>query len=292
MYCPFCGHVETKVTDSRLAGEGRQIRRRRECLACGERFTTFETAELVMPMVVKGDRTREPFDEAKLRAGMEKALEKRPVPRAQVDEAVSRIAHKVRALGDREVPARVIGELVMEELRQLDEVAYVRFASVYRHFQDVEAFHEEIRRLRDQREDKPPRGRPKRPARRRRPQDREQLSLLPPDSPQAAPSSDGEPAQVRRWRDVHRRLTAGRWLARSSLPRAVSRRRIRIRGSAASLRRVRQIVGEGWHERAGEPHAEVNALRRGRQPRPAARPPMSPWSRAATMAAHPRASTP
>ena len=98
MYCPFCGHVETKVNDSRLAGEGRQIRRRRECLKCGERFTTFETAELLMPQVIKGDRAREAFDEAKLRAGMEKALEKRPVPREQLDEAVSRIVHQVRVL--------------------------------------------------------------------------------------------------------------------------------------------------------------------------------------------------
>jgi len=186
VYCPFCGHIETKVTDSRLAGEGRQIRRRRECLACGERFTTFETAELVMPMVVKGDRTREAFDETKLRSGMEKALEKRPVPRAQVDEALSRIAHKVRALGDREVPARVVGELVMEELRQLDEVAYVRFASVYRHFEDVEAFHEEIRRLRDQRDGKPPREQ-KRPAKRQPAADRDQLSLLPAESPAESP---------------------------------------------------------------------------------------------------------
>lgn len=192
MYCPFCGHVETKVTDSRLAGEGRQIRRRRECLACGERFTTFETAELVMPMVVKGDRTREPFDESKLRSGMEKALEKRPVPRAQVDEASSRIAHKVRALGDREVPSRAIGELVMEELRQLDEVAYVRFASVYRHFEDVEAFHEEIRRLRDQREGKPREREPKRPSKRQPAQDRDQLSLLPPEAPSAEDPAAGE----------------------------------------------------------------------------------------------------
>lgn len=183
MYCPFCGHIETKVTDSRLAGEGRQIRRRRECLACAERFTTFETAELVMPTIVKGDRTREPFDEGKLRAGMDKALEKRPVPRAQVDEALSRIAHKVRVLGDREVPARVVGELVMEELRQLDEVAYVRFASVYRHFEDVEAFHEEIRKLRDQRESPQPLREAKRPAKRQPAQDRDQLSLLPPDPP-------------------------------------------------------------------------------------------------------------
>ena len=192
MYCPFCGHVETKVTDSRLAGEGRHIRRRRECLACGERFTTFETAELVMPTVVKGDRTREPFDESKLRSGMEKALEKRPVPRAQVDEALSRIAHKVRSLGDREVPARVIGELVMEELRQLDEVAYVRFASVYRHFEDVEAFHEEIRRLRDQRDANQPARPQKRPAKRQSAQDRDQLSLLPPDSPPSGEPGAGQ----------------------------------------------------------------------------------------------------
>ena len=193
MYCPFCGHVETKVTDSRLAGEGRQIRRRRECLACGERFTTFETAELLMPMVVKGDRSREAFDEGKLRSGMEKALEKRPVPRAQVDEALSRIAHKVRGLGDREVPSRVIGELVMEELRQLDEVAYVRFASVYRQFEDVEAFHEEIRRLRDQRAGAPSAREPKRAARRQPAQDRDQLSLLPESPSSASPrEADGE----------------------------------------------------------------------------------------------------
>jgi len=193
VYCPFCGHIETKVTDSRLAGEGRQIRRRRECLACGERFTTFETAELVMPMIVKGDRTREPFDEGKLRSGMEKALEKRPVPRAQVDEALSRIAHKVRSQGDREVPSRVVGELVMEELRRLDEVAYVRFASVYRHFEDVEAFHEEIRKLRDQRDISPPAREAKRAAKRQPAQDRDQLSLLPPDSPPPAdPGAGGE----------------------------------------------------------------------------------------------------
>ncbi|MDE2050584.1 MAG: transcriptional regulator NrdR [Gammaproteobacteria bacterium] len=192
MYCPFCGHVETKVTDSRLAGEGRQIRRRRECLACGERFTTFETAELVMPTIVKGDRSREPFDEGKLRSGMEKALEKRPVPRPQVDEALSRIAHKVRALGDREVASRVIGELVMEELRRLDEVAYVRFASVYRHFEDVEAFHEEIRRLRGQRDGNLPAREQKRPAKRQPAQDRDQLSLLPTEPPSAEDPGSGE----------------------------------------------------------------------------------------------------
>ncbi len=185
MHCPFCGHVETKVNDSRLAGEGRQIRRRRECLKCGERFTTFETAELVMPVVVKGDRAREGFDEAKLRAGMEKALEKRPVPREQLDEAVSRIVHQVRVLGDREVSARAIGELVMEELRHLDEVAYVRFASVYRQFEDVQAFHDEIERLRSARSATPP-ARAQPPAHKRRAgrtaaASRDQLPLLPSD---------------------------------------------------------------------------------------------------------------
>lgn len=148
MYCPFCGHSETKVIDSRLAGEGRQIRRRRECLQCEERFTTFETAELLMPQVVKSDRTREPFDASKLESGLRKALEKRPVGTEGIDAAVNRICHHLRGLGEREVPSRLIGELVMEELRHLDEVGYVRFASVYRSFQDVDAFHEEIDRLR------------------------------------------------------------------------------------------------------------------------------------------------
>ena len=195
MHCPFCGHVETKVTDSRLAGEGRQIRRRRECLKCGERFTTFEAAELLMPMVIKGDRGREAFDEAKLRAGLEKALQKRPVPRAEIDEALSRVVHKVRSLGDREVSSRAIGELVMEELRHLDEVAYVRFASVYRQFEDVEAFHEEIRRLRSARPPAggggPPRARKRETA---RAANRDQLPLLPaePAANDATPGPDGK----------------------------------------------------------------------------------------------------
>lgn len=188
MHCPFCGHVETKVNDSRLASEGRQIRRRRECLKCNERFTTFETAELVMPVVVKTDRSREAFDESKLRSGMEKALEKRPVSREALDEAVSRVTHKVRTLGDREVLARVVGELVMDELRQLDEVAYVRFASVYRHFQDVEAFHEEIEKLRRQRAVTPPAREPKRAHKRDPAINSEQLSLLPGDDKSPASS--------------------------------------------------------------------------------------------------------
>jgi transcriptional repressor NrdR len=151
MHCPFCTHEETKVIDSRLAAEGQQVRRRRECLQCGERFTTFESAELVMPRIVKSDATREPFDEAKLRSGMLKALEKRPVPSDAVDAAVNHVCHRLRTLGEREVPARLVGELVMDELHRLDEVAYVRFASVYRSFQDVDAFREEIDRLRQRR---------------------------------------------------------------------------------------------------------------------------------------------
>jgi transcriptional repressor NrdR len=151
MHCPFCNHEETKVTDSRLAGEGQQIRRRRECLQCGERFTTFETAELVMPRIVKNDESREPFDESKLRNSLLKALEKRPVSSEALDAAVAHICHKLRALGEREVNSRLVGELAMEELHNLDEVAYVRFASVYRSFQDVDAFREEIERMRTRR---------------------------------------------------------------------------------------------------------------------------------------------
>jgi transcriptional repressor NrdR len=151
MYCPFCNHEETKVIDSRLAGEGQQIRRRRECLKCGERFTTFETAELVMPRIIKNDSTRQPFDEQKLRNSLQKALEKRPVSSEALDAAVVHICQKLRSLGEREVPSRMVGELAMEELHRLDEVAYVRFASVYRSFQDLEEFREEIDRMRHRR---------------------------------------------------------------------------------------------------------------------------------------------
>ena len=147
MHCPFCSSEGTKVIDSRLAGEGRQIRRRRQCLECNERFTTFESAELVMPRVVKSDNTRQPFDEDKLRNSMIRALEKRPVSAEQFEQAVGRLVHKLRTMGEREVPSRLVGDLVMEELRELDEVAYVRFASVYRSFQDVTEFQEEIQRL-------------------------------------------------------------------------------------------------------------------------------------------------
>jgi transcriptional repressor NrdR len=147
VHCPFCNHVDTKVIDSRLAGEGRLVRRRRECLACAERFTTFEGPELVMPHVIKRDDRREPFDEAKLRNGIVSALSKRPVSSDQIEAAIERITHRLQTLGEREVDSRYIGDLVMEELRRLDEVAYVRFASIYRSFQDVTEFQEEIQRL-------------------------------------------------------------------------------------------------------------------------------------------------
>jgi transcriptional repressor NrdR len=147
MHCPFCSHEETKVIDSRLAGDGRQIRRRRQCLDCNERFTTFESAELVMPRLVKNDKSRQPFDESKLRRSMVRALEKRPVPSDELEQAVGRLIHRLRTMGEREVPSRLVGDLVMEELRALDEIAYVRFASVYRRFQDVTEFEEEIKRL-------------------------------------------------------------------------------------------------------------------------------------------------
>ncbi|MGE5626066.1 MAG: transcriptional regulator NrdR [Bacillota bacterium] len=147
MHCPFCNYEDTKVIDSRLAGEGQQVRRRRECEKCGERFTTFETAELVMPRIVKNDGSREPYDEQKLRMGMTRALEKRPVSTEAMEEALQRIIHRLQVSGEREIKSRQIGDWMMEELKSLDEVAYVRFASVYRRFQDVNEFREEIERL-------------------------------------------------------------------------------------------------------------------------------------------------
>lgn len=147
MQCPFCGQPDTKVIDSRLVAEGSQVRRRRECVQCSERYTTFETAELVMPRIIKTDGTREPFNEEKLISGLHKALEKRPVSMEQFDAAITRINHELRVKGEREVQSRVLGELVMAELKKLDPVAYVRFASVYRSFQDVSEFRDEIDRL-------------------------------------------------------------------------------------------------------------------------------------------------
>ncbi|MBU3069435.1 transcriptional regulator NrdR [Aestuariicella sp. G3-2] len=150
MHCPFCSAEDTKVIDSRLVAEGDQVRRRRECLSCHERFTTYETAELLLPRVIKQDGTREPFDEEKLRAGMLRALEKRPVSMEDIESSLSQIKHALQATGEREIPALMIGEKVMQQLRALDEVAYVRFASVYRRFKDLNEFREEIDRLEKQ----------------------------------------------------------------------------------------------------------------------------------------------
>ena len=147
MHCPFCNADDTKVIDSRLVAEGHQVRRRRECVECHERFTTFESAELVMPRVIKSNGSREPFNEDKLRGGIQRALEKRPVGMEAVEEAINRIESKLRATGEREVDAKLIGNLVMEELKGLDKVAYIRFASVYRSFEDIREFGEEIARL-------------------------------------------------------------------------------------------------------------------------------------------------
>ncbi|WP_019556405.1 transcriptional regulator NrdR [Thiomicrorhabdus arctica] len=147
MHCPFCNTPETKVVDSRLATEGVQVRRRRECMQCGERYTTYESAELSLPRVVKSDGNRERFDENKIRRGLIKALEKRPVASESIDFVASQITKRLMSEGVREIPSHQLGEWVMDALRDLDQVAYVRFASVYRSFQDVNAFREEIEKL-------------------------------------------------------------------------------------------------------------------------------------------------
>ncbi len=147
MKCPFCGHADTQVIDSRVSEDGASIRRRRRCLSCEKRFTTFETAEVRMPQVVKQDGHRAEFDVAKLRTSFVRALHKRPVPTPLVDQAIERIKQKLLSLGEREISAREIGEMVMNELAQLDKVAYVRFASVYRSFQDVSEFSAAIKEV-------------------------------------------------------------------------------------------------------------------------------------------------
>ncbi|OFC69553.1 transcriptional regulator NrdR [Alteromonas confluentis] len=149
MFCPFCSAQETKVIDSRLVAEGHQVRRRRECVICHERFTTFESAELVMPRVIKRDGSREPFNEDKLRAGLQRALEKRPVSTERIEEVILSLKSALRATGEREVSSEYLGNLIMDALKELDKVAYVRFASVYRSFEDIREFGEEIARLGD-----------------------------------------------------------------------------------------------------------------------------------------------
>ena len=147
MFCPFCNADDTKVIDSRLVAEGGQVRRRRECVSCRERFTTYEAAELVMPRIIKQNGNREPFDETKLRAGLQRALEKRPVSLESIESEIGQIKHSLRATGERELDSRVVGELVMEALKRLDQVAYVRFASVYRSFEDLLEFRDAIASL-------------------------------------------------------------------------------------------------------------------------------------------------
>lgn len=150
MRCPFCSAEDTRVVDSRLADEGDSVRRRRECNSCRERFTTYERAELRLPKIIKSDGRREPFREEKLRSGMSRALEKRPVESEAVEHVIGRIRHKLLASGEREVSSRVVGEWMMGELKELDAVAYVRFASVYRSFEDLNAFSEEVERLQNE----------------------------------------------------------------------------------------------------------------------------------------------
>jgi transcriptional repressor NrdR len=147
MYCPFCHAEETKVMDSRLVADGAQVRRRRQCMVCQERFTTFETAELVMPMLVKRDGRREMFRVDNLRAGMLRALEKRPVSADSLEDAMVAILQKIRRHGEREIDSRQVGDWVMEQLYGLDHVAYVRFASVYKRFEDVSDFREAIEKM-------------------------------------------------------------------------------------------------------------------------------------------------
>ena len=150
MRCPFCSAQDTRVIDTRLADDGDQVKRRRECLACKERFTTFEVVELTLPRIIKRNGAREPFNEAKLRAGMLRALEKRPVKVDEIEAAISRIKKALVGKGEREVHANELGELVMKELSALDHVAFVRFASVYRSFQDISEFTEMIESLQKQ----------------------------------------------------------------------------------------------------------------------------------------------
>lgn len=149
MYCPFCSATDTKVIDSRLVSDGHQVRRRRECLECRERYTTFETAELVMPRIIKRDGSREPFNEDKLRNGLLRALEKRPVSIENIELSINKLKSKLRATGERELSSEMLGNIIMAELKTLDKVAYVRFASVYRSFEDIREFGEEIARLGD-----------------------------------------------------------------------------------------------------------------------------------------------
>lgn len=154
MKCPFCDDVEYKVVDSRMAKEGEVIRRRRECLSCKRRYTTYERVEETMPVVVKKDGRREPFDRSKIVAGLKKACEKRPISMATIETVADRIEKRIQEMGETEIDSPLIGEEVMKELSQLDQVAYVRFASVYREFKDIDQFMDEIKALAQQRRER------------------------------------------------------------------------------------------------------------------------------------------
>jgi transcriptional repressor NrdR len=147
MKCPFCGFPETQVTDSRVTDEGDAVRRRRRCQGCDKRYTTYETAEVRAPQIVKNNSSRVPFDKEKIRISFLRALHKRPVPTPLVDEAINQVVQKVMAMGEREITSLQVGEMVMQQLSRLDKVAYIRFASVYRSFQDVADFREVIREV-------------------------------------------------------------------------------------------------------------------------------------------------
>ena len=154
MKCPFCDELEDKVVDSRMAKEGEVIRRRRECLGCKRRYTTYERVEEILPMVVKKDDRRESFDRTKILAGLKKACEKRPISTATIEGVTDRIEKRIQEMGETEIESRVVGEELMKELHQLDQVAYVRFASVYREFKDIDQFMDELKTLAQQRRER------------------------------------------------------------------------------------------------------------------------------------------
>ena len=154
MKCPFCDELEDKVVDSRMAKEGEVIRRRRECLACRRRYTTYERVEEILPMVVKKDGRRESFDRTKILAGLKKACEKRPISTATIEDVTDRIEKRIQEMGETEIESRIVGEELMKELHQLDQVAYVRFASVYREFKDIDQFMDELKTLTQQRRER------------------------------------------------------------------------------------------------------------------------------------------
>jgi transcriptional repressor NrdR len=152
--CPFCDELEDKVVDSRMAKEGEVIRRRRECLGCKRRYTTYERVDEILPMVVKKDGRRESFDRTKILAGLKKACEKRPISTATIEAVTDRIEKRIQEMGETEIDSRIVGEELMKELHQLDQVAYVRFASVYREFKDIDQFMDELRTLAQQRRER------------------------------------------------------------------------------------------------------------------------------------------